>query len=301
MIALVLALLAARPAVAPATPSTELRARAVPSARDAIEELLRTRQPRVVAFGEFHQTTASLGVPSSLKRFSDELLAVVAPRASDLVVETWMTEGKCGKTEAAVIKDVEKTTQRPAQTENEVVTLLQRAKAAGVKPHILSVSCREYEAIYQKSGVDYENLLHMTSDKLEAGVREVLSAPGARDDQRAVMVYGGALHNDLAPPPGMSSYAFGESLSKTVGGKYLEIDLFVPEYVQTQKNLRAEPWFKAWKRAARPGKAVLIERSPESYVIVFPVTPKLRGSNLDAPKGSTGEGRVIQADPRRIR
>src|SRR5205814_10461462 len=99
--------------------------------------------------------TASLRVPSSLKHFEDEILQVVAPRASDLVVETWVTEGKCGKTEKAVMKDVQKTTERPVQTEDEVVTLIKRAKAAGVNPHILSVSCREHEAIYQvKAAVD---------------------------------------------------------------------------------------------------------------------------------------------------
>ena len=268
MIALVLALAAA------ATPASGFRARSIPSVPAALEALL-ARRPRVVAFGEIHQTTASLRVPSSLRHFISELLPVIAPRASDLVVETWVTEGKCGKTETAVIKHVEKTTQRPAQTEDEVVTLIARAKAAGVKPHILSVACREYEAIYQGGkGVDYEALLRMTSEKLEAGIREVLSKPGAPDDQRAIVVYGGALHNDLAPPPGLSAFAFGESISKTVGGKYLEIDLYVPEYVEKQKSLRAEPWYAAYRKAARPGKAVIIERSLDSYVVVFPRTAR---------------------------
>jgi hypothetical protein len=270
MIAVLLVLLAAKPAALP-----EPRARAISSVNGAIEELL-ARQPRVVAFGEIHQTTASLKVPSSLKHFEDEILPVVAPRASDLVVETWVTEGKCGKTEKAVMKDVQKTTERPVQTEDEVVTLLKRAKAAGVKPHILSVSCKEYEAIYQGKQVDYDALLRMTSDKLEAGVREVLGKPGTASP-RAVVVYGGALHNDLAPAEGLSAYAFGESLSKTVGGKYLEIDLYVPEYVEKQKSLRAEPWYRAYKKAARPGQAVMIERSLASYVIVFPKAQRPRG------------------------
>jgi hypothetical protein len=260
MLALGLALLMAAP---PA-----LQARAIPSVPAALEQLF-ARHPRVVAFGEIHQTTASLHVPSSLKHFSAELLPVVAPHASDLVVETWVTEGKCGQTEKAVVADVHKTTQRPVQTEDEVVTLIQRAKAAGVKPHILSVSCREYATIYQGKEVDYDALLRMTSEKLEAGVREVLGRTAARDD-RAVLVYGGALHNDLAPAPELATYAFGESLSKTVGGKYLEVDLYVPEYVATQKNLRAEPWYRAYQKVARKGQAVLIERSLDSYVIVFP-------------------------------
>jgi len=271
MIVLYLVLLVAKPAALP-----ELRAKAIPSVNGAIEELL-ARQPRVVAFGEIHQTTASLKVPSSLKHFEDELLQVVAPRASDLIVETWVTEGKCGKTEKAVMKDVRKTTERPVQTEDEVVTLIKRAKEAGVKPHILSVSCKEYETIYQGKQVDYDALLRMTSEKLEAGVRDVLARPGAAPADRAVVVYGGALHNDLAPAEGLSAYAFGESLSKTLGGKYLEIDLYVPEYVEKQKTLRAEPWYRAYKKAARPGRAVMIERSLDSYVIVFPKAQRSKG------------------------
>jgi len=269
MIGLVLVMLAAKPA----PPVPEPRAQLLPSVAEALTELL-AKKPRVVAFGEIHQTTARLGVPSSLKHFSDELMAVVAPRASDLVVETWVTEGKCGKTEKVVLAEVKKTTERPQQTEDEVVTLLKRAKAAGVKPHILSVSCKEYEAIYQgKQGVDYDALLRMTSDKLEAGIREVLGKPG-RDDQRAIVVYGGALHNDLVPAEGLAPYTFGESVSKSVGGKYLEVDLYVPEYVETQKNLKAEAWYRAYKKAARPGQAVLIERRLDSYVIVFPPAPR---------------------------
>jgi len=269
MTALLVLLLAAKPA--PQVP--ELRAHPIPSVSEALATLL-ARGPRVVAFGEIHQTTASLRVPSSLKHFTEELLAVVAPRASDLVVETWVTEGKCGKTEKAVLAEVKKTTERPVQTEDEVVTLIKRAKAAGVKPHILSVSCKEYENIYQgKGGVDYDALLRMTSEKLEAGVREVLGKPG-RDDQRAVVVYGGALHNDLVPAEGLSTYTFGESVSKTVGGKYLEVDLYVPEYVEKQKSLQAEPWYRAYKKAARPGQAVMIERRLDSYVFVFPRAAK---------------------------
>jgi hypothetical protein len=262
MLALLMVVFAAKAA------GPELRARVVPSVPAALEELL-ARHPRVVAFGEIHQTTASLRVPSSLKHFTDELLSVVAPRASDLVVETWVTQGKCGKTETAVLKDVHRTTQRPVVTEDEVVTLIKKAKAAGVAPHILSVSCQEYETIYQGKHVDYDALLRMTSEKLEAGIREVLARPGAHDD-RAVVVYGGALHNDLAPAPDLSAYTFGESVSTSVGGKYLEVDLYVPEYAEKQKSLRAEPWYRAYRRAARSGQAVVIERSLASYVIVFP-------------------------------
>jgi hypothetical protein len=276
---LALLLLAAASRVPTAPPAARITARSLPTARAAIEELA-ARRPRVMAFGELHQTTATLTVPSSLKRFTNELLEALAPHASDLVVETWVTEGKCGRTEAAVVKDVKKVTDRPAATEDEILTLLERARRADVKPHILSVSCKEYEAIHQgKGGVDYARLLELTALKLEAGIREVLVRPRGNDAAaaaaaRTILVYGGALHNDVRPRAELAPYAFGESIAGSVGGRYLEVDLYVPEYLERQKALRAEPWYRAYARAARPGRATLVERSLDSYVLVFPRAPK---------------------------
>jgi hypothetical protein len=52
--------------------------------------------------------------------------------------------------------------------------------------------------------------------------------------------------------------------------------------VAAQKKLRAEPWYAASRKAAHGGKAVLVERSLDSYVIVFPPTP--RGRRVRVPK-----------------
>ena len=101
----------------------------------------------VVAFGELHQTVKTAGVRSSLARFTDEILPAIAPRASHLIVETWVSRGACGETEKQVTKDVARTTERPAETENEIVRLLRRAKELGVAPHVLDVDCHEYQSL----------------------------------------------------------------------------------------------------------------------------------------------------------
>ena len=91
--------------------------------------------------------------------------------ASDLVVETWITKGDCGATEKKVVKQVETTTQRPEATEDEVVTLIKRAKTDGLQPHILELSCAEYRAIEPKDGeVDYEKLLGVITEKLRRAI-----------------------------------------------------------------------------------------------------------------------------------
>ena len=84
---------------------------------------------------------------SALDRFTDEILPVLAPHAAHLIVETWMTTGACGESEKQVTEDVARTTERPAETENEIVKLLRRAKELGVAPHVLAVGCDEYRAL----------------------------------------------------------------------------------------------------------------------------------------------------------
>jgi len=97
--------------------------------------------PRVVAFGEYHQQKKTARIPSALSHFTREILPAPArrPVATDLVAESWITTGSCGEVERKAVAQVDKATQRPASTENEVVTLLRRAKASGIEPRILQV------------------------------------------------------------------------------------------------------------------------------------------------------------------
>ncbi|HEX2573924.1 MAG TPA: hypothetical protein VH877_30530 [Polyangia bacterium] len=236
----------------------------------ALGHLLKTR-PRVVAFGEYHELEGAPKVPSALRRFTDQLLPVLAPKASDLVVETFVPEGRCGKTEETVVRDVEQTTQRPATTESELVTLLKSAQAAGVGPHILSVSCADYEAVEgEDEQVDYEKLLLLIKTHLQRKITEVLGRRAR--DHRIIAVYGGALHNDLYPRPLLSAFTFGAEIRRLTGGRYLEVDLYVPEYIERDEALVREWWYPLAQRKARPGDTVLVRRGPGSYIILLPRT-----------------------------
>ncbi len=238
----------------------------------ALAKVLET-PARVVAFGEYHQTVRTARIPSSLARFSRDLLPVVARTATDLVAETWVADGRCGKRESTVVGQVQATTERPPQTENEVITLLERAKAAGVAPHILPMSCKDYRWVTGKNGdTDFARMLRLTKERLQSQVLRWLHAAPAEpgDRPRVVVVYGGALHNDLYPTPEDKPYAFGRALFAKTHGQYLEVDLFVPEYILHDKRMAAEPWFPLFKANLARADALLIRRSPRSYIIVFP-------------------------------
>jgi hypothetical protein len=233
----------------------------------------------VVAFGELHQTRATATIRSTLGRFTDEILPVLAPHAAHLIVETWITTGRCGESEARVTDDVARTTERPAETENEIVKLLRRAKELGVAPHVLDIGCDEYKVLAGGGGsLDYEKLLTITNTHLERAIRQALALPRA-PGRTLVVVYGGALHNDLYPDPTLARFTFGRAIFALTRGAYREIDLYVPALIDALAALKAEPWYAAWSRASRaraPGRsaardddAFLVRRSARSAIVIW--------------------------------
>lgn len=253
-------------------PDRPLGAARYPSVTDAVAVAL-TDQPAVVAFGEYHQTEATKGIPSALRRFTEQILPVFAGRFSHLVVETWMTTGRCGDVERAVTRDVQKTTERPAATENEIETALRAAKSRGVTPRILSVTCADYEAMRPSGGsVDYDRALRVTEHALEVAALTAWADSRARATPLTVAIYGGALHNDVYPQAELRPYTFASKLMAATLGHYVEIDLMVPEYARANPGLRAERWWSTYLRTRRAdGTTVMIRRGPRSFVIVFPM------------------------------
>ena len=90
-----------------------------------------TPGPLVLGVGELHQTAGTAGIASSLSRFTHKIWPLIAARVSDLIVETWVTDGACGKAEAATVGDVARTTERPAATENEIVDAAHAREGVG--------------------------------------------------------------------------------------------------------------------------------------------------------------------------
>jgi len=252
--------------VSPAPVAAPPTASLYPSAAAALQVLL-ALHPRVLAIGEFHQTKATAGIPSALKRFTRRLLPVLHKAgATDLVVETWLATGSCGEVEKKAVAEVEKTTQRPARTENEVVTLILRAKRLGLKPRVLRIGCEDYQALTSGNEVDFDRLLRLTRDQLEAKIRAAL----ARKGSGLVLSYGGALHNDVDPPSDLVPYAFGPAVARLVPGRYVELDLYVPEFIEKNPTIRAKPWYQVYRHSRRRGRVTLVRRGESSFALIFP-------------------------------
>jgi len=291
--ALAAAVLAAAAAVVPGPIAGPPRAQRFATAQAAVAAALDETHfaGGVVAFGELHQTLATAGVPSALKRFTEQLFPALTARLSQLVVETWVTTGRCGEAEKAVTADVQRTTERPAQTETEIETLLRVAHDRGVRPSILTIGCQDYQAMRAGGGVDYDRTLRVTAGALETAIARALrlaAAAALTAGPRLVAVYGGALHNDLHPDPALAGYSFAPAALQATLGHYVEIDLVVPEYAESSAAVKAQPWWRPYRAARRPGATVLVRRDARSFVVIFPGAASQKPVPTPAGRQSTG-------------
>jgi hypothetical protein len=244
---------------------------------EAVAAILAEAKPAVIGFGEVHEKKGSPKVPSAIKRFGTSILPALAAGGSDLIVETWRVDGRCGADEKKVVKAVEKVAHRPETTEDEVLAALLRAKQLGLRPHILSVGCKDYKLLAARDeggSVDAEALLGMITRHLAGKAEAVLAARGkGHDATRAVVaLYGGALHNDLYPVDGLEAFSYAPSVEKKVGERYVEVDLYVPEYIEGDATLARDPWFPVFKRHVSATRTLLLERGERSYILIFPRT-----------------------------
>ena len=240
------------------------------SSRAAFERVLASA-PLVLAVGEVHEVEGAPRVKSALKRFSDELLPTLKGRATSLIAETWMTTGRCGEVEKKATAEVKKVTQRPDTTEDELTTMMGRAYDLGLVKHILLINCEEYRGMLDEQGeLDADKSLRLVRRKVEEKALEVREKGEGAVSGRMLVLYGGALHNDLVPADGWADYSFGPSLTAELDGGYAELDLLVPEYIEKDEDLRKEPWFGAALKLARGGSTVLVTPHPNVWMLIFP-------------------------------
>jgi hypothetical protein len=237
--------------------------REVSSTAAAISMILAENpDPRVYAIGEYHQSRTAISATSPLARFSRDIIGMLEPHAHHLIVEAWL-DAACWSS-GQLSHDVAAATGRPASTAMEMMRLVTSRKARGLVTHGLPMTCIEHDAMIDASGrVDFLLLLEVITDKLAETTRLVL------ETDRAVIVYGGALHNDLYPHWPLEELSYAKPLARELGGHVLEIDLVVPEVVAPMPLIRTEDWFPLLTRAA-PNRVIVWRRGPASYVVILP-------------------------------
>src|SRR5207237_4760191 len=136
----------------------------------------------------------------------------------------------------------------------------------------LVVSCIEYLMMSDgRGGLDYVRLLALITDLLEKKIAGVLDERGKQAD-KMVLVYGGAMHNDVFPRAELRDYSYAKAVRKRTKGRYVEIDLYVPEYIEQDQELTRERWYPL-VAGKEPGKTALVRRAAGSFIVVFQCTP----------------------------
>lgn len=229
------------------------------------------RAPLVLAVGEYHALSGGPKVKSAIYRFTKDMVPLLSGKATSLIVETWMTNGRCGEVEKAAVAEVKKVTKRPDETEDEVTTLLGKTYDLGLSNHILVLDCAEYKSMLDETGsLDAAKSLLLVRRKVEQKALEVREKEEGAVPGKMLILYGGALHNDLKPLEGWEHYSYGPSLWASLDGGYVELDLVVPELGSNDDDLVKEPWFQPALARAGTTTTVLVTPHPGVYVLVFP-------------------------------
>jgi hypothetical protein len=250
-------------------PVDEIDYREYPDTKSAVSAILaEAGDVRVYAVGEYHPTRAGVAKRSPLARFTGEIIDLLAPHARHLIVEAWLDDG-CQSSGQAIGSQVAAATGRPPSTGAELAVLIATGKQNKVETHGLPMTCIEHGSLLDARGrVDFLRLLELVTEKLGDTARALVA------QDKPVIVYGGALHNDLFPRWPLAELSYAESLSKDLNGRVLELDLVVPEVVAPMALVRAEAWFPLLGRAS-PDRVLVWERGPMSYVVILPAESEL--------------------------
>ena len=230
--------------------------------------------PLVIALGEAHAPKGATAA-SAAKRFTQDLLPTLAGRASDLLVELMMPPTGCADAAAEVRKKQEPvTSQHAAADQSEYVQMGDRARTLGIVPDLLRPSCADMDAVRDAGDDAIEASLDLIARLSGTQAARLVTRDARSDGDRgkAVIVYGGMLHNDLSPPPERARWSYATKLDDVVSGRLVSIDLVVPEFVTGDATWTELPWVAQYDRARLGSKTTLYRTGDRSFVLVFPVS-----------------------------
>lgn len=241
-----------------------------PTASDALAAAL-SEPVGIVGFGEAH-APSDFTARTTVRRFQEELLPALAPRAGRLLVELLVPPKGCEEQRQQVQTESDAITSGQSKdNQNEYVELGRAARELGVVPDILRPSCRDMQAIADAEVGVLVMMETIATLSVEA-TREWLAV--TNPERRLVILYGGALHNDLSPRDNLETWSYGPRLSELSAGHYVEVDLVVPELVQDTDSWRKFVWYDAVRALAKGHGPTLVQASERSFALVFEATPE---------------------------
>ena len=271
-------------------PIAETPHRTVPNVPDAIRLILaENSNVRVFAVGEYHPTKRSMAAAATMPAalFRKDVLPVLDLVANHLLLESWIDDGSWSAPVSALAHQVTLAMDRPGNA----ALLPGRAPAlSSMTLHLLQLTPIEQDALLDPRGrVDFFRLLTTITTKLNDTAQQLV----ARHASDKLVIYGGALHNDLYPRWPLDVYSYAQPLHAALGGGVVEIDIVVPEIAANNPATAHLPWLPLLA-AAGPDRVLVYQPGPHSYVIITqtsdtakPPRPSLGG--LREPKTAFSE------------
>jgi hypothetical protein len=244
------------------------------SPQAAFENVLRP-YPLVLAVGEAH-APAGGAVPSAAWRFSEELLPVLAGRASDLLVELMKPPKGCEQASRDARRSQDEVTARQAPyNQSEYLAMGERARGFGIVPDMLRPTCADLEDLRRSAEEGWGGWLGLIARLTAAQAARLIVRDQNSDADRGkmVVIYGGLLHNDLTPSADHAPFSYAPSLDARVQGRLVSLDLIVPEHIGDDEAWRALPWWPHYDRDPNGPMArhtVLFETGARAFTLVFP-------------------------------
>jgi hypothetical protein len=305
------------------TPCGQLDCRRFPDSASALRAVL-AHKPQILGVGETHALKGADEVESATSRFERELLPILAGAgATELIVELLGPATGCEKTVQTVKEQQRPVTSEQSQgNQNRFVSLGMKARQLGVVPYILEPTCDEYKSVISsEDGITL--MLQLIAQKTEqrltrywrrnqgvmVGQTPLVPAPGAAASASPaqaspatttppppprpngiVLAYGGAMHNDVVSPPSGENFRYGAHMVQLTQGRYLELDLIVPQYIKDTDVWKALPWYAAYAALGHSDEVTLFRVGPYSYTLVF-----ARGAPAAATAGSAPSERTAPA------
>jgi hypothetical protein len=253
-------------------PCGNLGCRIFDAPRDAFARVLEG-SPRILGVGEAHALSGTERIESATRRFTRDLLPLLAGHASDIVVELLLPNAKCVRETSKARQEQKVVTEHQARTDqNDYVALANQARALGIRPHALEPTCEDLARIAGARPDAVTASLDVVTRLARETLSRLYSSAMHENGTRTIVAYGGAIHNDVTPRPGREQWSFGPALQTLTGGHYVELDLIVPEFVADSPAWKSLPWISAFDPNAHPESTTLFSPAPDSFVLVFPRT-----------------------------
>jgi hypothetical protein len=256
--------------VRPGVACGPLDCRQYDSVEEAFESTLADK-PRLVAVGEAHAQKGTTA-PSSAKHFTDQILPKLAGRASDLLVELMNPPKGCAPTTEVVRQKQEVVTRAQAPTDQgEYVAMGEQARHLGIVPDLLRPSCADLEAVKAAGDDAVMASLAMIARLTREQAKKLLDrdASTTGEAEKMVITYGGAIHNDLAPPAERAAWSFGPDLDAYTHGRFVAVELFIPELIDDSDTWKKRAFYAHYD-ATRMGSKATVFREGKTFVIVLP-------------------------------